>query len=157
LHEHTSPEHTHGIFLDFAKMAAHARDLANQFTVKTPSLDTPLKNLSGGNIQKAIMARELSRQPKVSIAAQPTRGVGIGATEYIHQHRKTRSATSRFAPRKLVPAQAGSGNPERPLDAAHAKHGTLRGHDEGRSVCSCGETGKQSDFCATANSRHDTG
>ena len=53
--------------------------------VKTPSLDTPIKNLSGGNIQKLIMARELSRQPKVLIAAQPTRGVDIGATEYIHQ------------------------------------------------------------------------
>ncbi len=85
LHEHTSPEYTHGIFLDFAKMAAHARDLVSQFTVKTPGLDTPIKNLSGGNIQKAIMARELSRQPKVLIAAQPTRGVDIGATEYIHQ------------------------------------------------------------------------
>ena len=56
-----------------------------QFAVKTPGLDTPIKNLSGGNIQKLIMARELSRQPKVLIAAQPTRGVDIGATEYIHQ------------------------------------------------------------------------
>jgi simple sugar transport system ATP-binding protein len=66
-------------------MAAHARDLVSQFAVKTPGLDTPIKNLSGGNIQKAIMARELSRQPKLLIAAQPTRGVDIGATEYIHQ------------------------------------------------------------------------
>jgi ABC-type uncharacterized transport system ATPase subunit len=85
LHEHTSPTYTHGIFLDFTRMAAHARDLVSQFTVKTPGLDTPIKNLSGGNIQKAIMARELSRRPHVLIAAQPTRGVDIGATEYIHQ------------------------------------------------------------------------
>ena len=56
-----------------------------RFSIKTPSLDTPLKNLSGGNIQKLILARELSRQPEVLIAAQPTRGVDIGATEYIHQ------------------------------------------------------------------------
>ena len=48
-------------------------------------MDTPIKNLSGGNIQKLILARELSRNPKVLIAAQPTRGVDIGATEYIHQ------------------------------------------------------------------------
>jgi simple sugar transport system ATP-binding protein len=41
--------------------------------------------LSGGNVQKLIMARELSRQPSVLIAAQPTRGVDIGSTEYIHQ------------------------------------------------------------------------
>ena len=85
LHDHVSPQYTRGIFLDFKKMAARARELITQFTVKTPSLDTPLKNLSGGNIQKLILARELSRQPKVLIAAQPTRGVDIGATEYIHQ------------------------------------------------------------------------
>jgi simple sugar transport system ATP-binding protein len=85
LHEHASPKFTHGVFLDFAKMATHARKLVSEFAVKTPGLDTPIKNLSGGNIQKLIMARELSRQPKILIAAQPTRGVDIGATEYIHQ------------------------------------------------------------------------
>jgi simple sugar transport system ATP-binding protein len=85
LHDHAYPRFTHGIFLNFKAMAAHARDLVGEFTVKTPSLDTPLKNLSGGNIQKLIMARELSRHPEVLIAAQPTRGVDIGATEYIHQ------------------------------------------------------------------------
>lgn len=53
--------------------------------VKTPTIDTPVKSLSGGNIQKLIMARELARNPRVLIAAQPTRGVDIGATEYIHQ------------------------------------------------------------------------
>ena len=85
LHDHSSAQYTHGIFLDFAHMESHAIDLVNEFTVKTPSLDTPLKNLSGGNIQKLIMARELSRHPEALIAAQPTRGVDIGATEYIHQ------------------------------------------------------------------------
>jgi simple sugar transport system ATP-binding protein len=52
--------------------------------VKTPNLQTPLKNLSGGNIQKLILGRELARHPKILIAAQPTRGVDIGASEYIH-------------------------------------------------------------------------
>ena len=85
LHDHSAPEYAHGIFLDFASMEAHAVELVREFTVKTPSLDTPLKNLSGGNIQKLIMARELSRRPEVLIAAQPTRGVDIGATEYVHQ------------------------------------------------------------------------
>jgi len=85
LHDHVSPEYTHGIFLNFSKMATHARQLIQQFSIKTPGLDTPIKNLSGGNIQKLIMARELSRRPKILIAAQPTRGVDIGATEYIHQ------------------------------------------------------------------------
>ncbi len=85
LHDHAAPQYAHGIFLDFSHMAAHAKDLVKEYTVKTPNLDTPLKNLSGGNIQKLIMARELSRHPAVLIAAQPTRGVDIGATEYIHQ------------------------------------------------------------------------
>ncbi len=85
LHDHAFAPYTHGIFLDFKTMAAHAKDLVREFAVKTPGLDTPLKNLSGGNIQKLIMARELSRHPEVLIAAQPTRGVDIGATEYIHQ------------------------------------------------------------------------
>ncbi len=85
LHDHSSHEYTNGIFLNFPRMESHAIELVNEFTVKTPSLDTPLKNLSGGNIQKLIMARELSRRPEALIAAQPTRGVDIGATEYIHQ------------------------------------------------------------------------
>lgn len=85
LHEHASPKFTHGIFLNFDEMSAHARMLINKFSVKTPTLETPIKNLSGGNIQKLILARELSREPKILIAAQPTRGVDIGATEYIHQ------------------------------------------------------------------------
>jgi simple sugar transport system ATP-binding protein len=52
--------------------------------VKTPGLDTPAHNLSGGNIQKLILARELSGSPQVLIVAQPTRGIDVGATEYIH-------------------------------------------------------------------------
>ncbi len=85
LHEHAAPEFTNGIFLNLKKMAEHAQTLIDQFSVKTPDLDTPIKNLSGGNIQKLILARELSRLPKILIAAQPTRGVDIGATEYIHK------------------------------------------------------------------------
>ena len=62
--DHAAPEFTHGIFLNFPRMAAHARSLIRDFAVKTPSLDTPIKNLSGGNIQKAIMARRaLARAP----------------------------------------------------------------------------------------------
>lgn len=85
LHDHMEKSFRKGIFLDFVKMAEHARRLVTDFAVKTPTLETPIKNLSGGNIQKLIMARELSRKPSVLIAAQPTRGVDIGAAEYIHQ------------------------------------------------------------------------
>jgi len=85
LRDHSSPKFSFGIFLSVKKMAAHARELVKEFNVKTPQLETPIKNLSGGNIQKLIMARELSRDPKLLIAAQPTRGVDVGATEFIHQ------------------------------------------------------------------------
>jgi simple sugar transport system ATP-binding protein len=85
LRDHGAPAYTRGPFLDFRKMSAQANRLVAEYAVKTPQLQTPIKNLSGGNIQKLILARELSRHPKILIAAQPTRGVDIGATEYIHQ------------------------------------------------------------------------
>lgn len=85
LRDHTKPPYAKGIFLDLASIAKRADEMIRAFNVKTPSRDTPLKNLSGGNIQKLILARELSRSPRVLVAAQPTRGVDIGAMEYIHQ------------------------------------------------------------------------
>ncbi len=54
------------------------------FNIKTPSQETMVNNLSGGNIQKLVLARELYRKPRTLIAAQPTRGLDIGATEYVH-------------------------------------------------------------------------
>lgn len=71
--------------LDFNAINKHCTALVHAYDVKTPSLDTPVKSLSGGNIQKLILARELSRAPRFLLAAQPTRGVDIGATEYIHK------------------------------------------------------------------------
>ncbi len=70
--------------LNFKKIREHSRQLVREYAVKTPSIDTTTKNLSGGNIQKLILARELSAGPKVLLASQPTRGVDIGAAEYIH-------------------------------------------------------------------------
>jgi len=84
LQDHNRPPFSKGIFLDFKFIAKHAAEMISSFNVKTPSQETPAKNLSGGNIQKMILARELARKPRVLIAAQPTRGVDIGATEYIH-------------------------------------------------------------------------
>ena len=85
LNDHTRQPYSNGFFLNFRQIARHSRQLVSDFRVKTPSVETPAKSLSGGNIQKLILARELARQPSVLIAAQPTRGVDIGATEYIHQ------------------------------------------------------------------------
>jgi ABC-type uncharacterized transport system ATPase subunit len=80
---HGKDHFCHKGFLRFGRINKHCELLVDEYTVKTPNLETPVKNLSGGNIQKVIMARELSSQPKVLIAAQPTRGVDIGAAEYI--------------------------------------------------------------------------
>jgi simple sugar transport system ATP-binding protein len=84
LQDYIRPPYSKGIFLNFKTIEKHAGQLISDFNVKTPSQETPAKNLSGGNIQKLILARELARQPRFLIAAQPTRGVDIGATEYIH-------------------------------------------------------------------------
>ena len=84
LQDHVRRPFSRGIFLNFKEIANHAQILIESFNVKTPSRETLIKNLSGGNIQKLILARELAREPRVLIAAQPTRGVDIGATEYIH-------------------------------------------------------------------------
>ncbi|HEY6961639.1 MAG TPA: ABC transporter ATP-binding protein [Gaiellaceae bacterium] len=72
-------------FLRPGAIERHCNELVRAFDVKTPSLDTPARNLSGGNIQKLILARELSAKPRVLLAAQPTRGVDVGAAAYIHE------------------------------------------------------------------------
>jgi simple sugar transport system ATP-binding protein len=84
LQDHVWRPYSNGVFLDFKVIDQHAQEMIRDFNVKTPSAETPVRNLSGGNIQKLILARELARKPRVLIAAQPTRGVDIGATEYIH-------------------------------------------------------------------------
>jgi simple sugar transport system ATP-binding protein len=84
LRDHDKPPFSRSGFLLLRVIANWADKLIQAFQVKTPSRDTPAKNLSGGNIQKVVLARELSREPRVLVAAQPTRGVDIGATEYVH-------------------------------------------------------------------------
>ncbi len=85
LEDNNRPPYARATFLNFKMIDKKTTELVEEYNVKTPSNTTPLKNLSGGNIQKLILARELSRKPGVLIAAQPTRGVDIGASEYIHQ------------------------------------------------------------------------
>jgi simple sugar transport system ATP-binding protein len=72
-------------FLQTRAIRRHCDELVAAFNVKTPNLETPVRSLSGGNIQKLIMARELSGQPDVLLVAQPTRGIDVSASLYIHQ------------------------------------------------------------------------
>ncbi len=71
--------------LDPAAISAHAQRLIRSFDVRTPSPSLPVASLSGGNQQKVVLGRELDSNPRVLVAAQPTRGLDVGATEYVHK------------------------------------------------------------------------
>jgi simple sugar transport system ATP-binding protein len=85
LREHHKQPFSRSGFLNLRGIASHSDELIRKFRVKTPSRETLAKNLSGGNIQKVVLAREFSRNPRVIVAAQPTRGLDIGATEYVRE------------------------------------------------------------------------
>jgi simple sugar transport system ATP-binding protein len=82
---HRDPPLSRGVFLDLEAMRIRARGLIERFTIKIPNEMTAVGTLSGGNLQKVVAARELSHQAAVIIAEQPTRGLDVGATEFIHQ------------------------------------------------------------------------
>ena len=71
-------------FLDLAKIEANARELSETFDVRPRSASLRAGSYSGGNAQKIIVAREMHKDPKILVASQPTRGVDIGAIEFIH-------------------------------------------------------------------------
>ncbi|MFE4710763.1 MULTISPECIES: ABC transporter ATP-binding protein [Paenibacillus] len=72
-------------FLNYDIINKHAGELIQQFDVRTPSLETKARSLSGGNQQKAIIAREIDKNPTLLIAAQPTRGLDVGAIEFVQK------------------------------------------------------------------------
>ena len=77
--------------LDEAAIAAHARELIERFDIRAGP-DDPVGSLSGGNIQKVLLARVLSRDPRVIVVSQPTRGLDVGATEYVRSQLLERRA-----------------------------------------------------------------
>ncbi len=74
-----------GIILLLKNILVWAKKLVTEFDVRTTSVEAPARSLSGGNQQKIIIAREFSANPLALIASQPTRGVDIGAIEFIHR------------------------------------------------------------------------
>ena len=76
---------TSGGNLQLAKIRTNAEHRIKEFDIRTPSIDLPVSSLSGGNQQKVVLARELSRSLSVLVASQPTRGVDVGAIEFLHQ------------------------------------------------------------------------
>jgi simple sugar transport system ATP-binding protein len=72
------------IFMNNKNINALAQRLITLFSVKTKNPKTKIESLSGGNIQKVVVARETNTSPKILIAEQPTRGIDIGSEEFIH-------------------------------------------------------------------------
>jgi general nucleoside transport system ATP-binding protein len=70
-----------GFMLDLGAARRRAEELAARFDIRTTDLDAPVASLSGGNLQKVVLARELSADPRLLVAAQPTRGLDVGAAD----------------------------------------------------------------------------
>ncbi len=85
LNTYYSPPFARGIQMNERSVLSAAEELVDRFDIRTPSVETLVSSLSGGNQQKVIVAREFSRPIKLLIASQPTRGLDVGSIEYIHQ------------------------------------------------------------------------
>jgi simple sugar transport system ATP-binding protein len=84
LDRHDEPAFRRGPFLRLGPLARHAAALVERFDIRVASTQIPAAALSGGNQQKIVIARALSREPALLIAVNPTRGLDIGATEFVH-------------------------------------------------------------------------
>jgi ABC-type uncharacterized transport system ATPase subunit len=85
LRDYRQPEFSGKMFINKQQVERNAAALIQEYNIKTPDASAPVSLLSGGNIQKVILAREISRNPRVLVALNPVRGLDIGATEAIHR------------------------------------------------------------------------
>jgi simple sugar transport system ATP-binding protein len=85
LKTYRKPPFSHGMFLDNRAAEENARKAMDEYQIMAPSIDTAVKVLSGGNIQRVVLARELSGDPRLIIAAHPTYGLDVGATEQVRE------------------------------------------------------------------------
>jgi general nucleoside transport system ATP-binding protein len=85
LHDYAKSPYANRGFLNPGRIFSSARKLLQEFDVRGGSATTPASALSGGNQQKVVIAREVHRDPRVLIAAQPTRGLDVGAIEFVHR------------------------------------------------------------------------
>lgn len=76
---------SNGIVMNYSEIRKHCQRLIEEFDIRTPNDEVAASALSGGNQQKLIAAREIAKDPDLMIAAQPTRGIDVGAIEYIHK------------------------------------------------------------------------
>ncbi|HTY70837.1 MAG TPA: ABC transporter ATP-binding protein [Actinomycetes bacterium] len=82
---HNSPPYAKGMMLDLGEIERNAQKRVEEFDVRTQSVESTADTLSGGNQQKVVLARELSRPLDVFVVAQPTRGLDVGSMEFVHQ------------------------------------------------------------------------
>jgi simple sugar transport system ATP-binding protein len=82
---HRDPPISGGVLLNNNVITERARRLVKEYDVRPQNIDLPARSLSGGNQQKLVVAREFDIKPKLILVSQPTRGVDIGATEFIHR------------------------------------------------------------------------
>ncbi|OHD70410.1 MAG: heme ABC transporter ATP-binding protein [Spirochaetes bacterium RBG_13_68_11] len=85
LKQHRSRLFSRSVFLDYRAMRGRAADIVASHQVSTPSLEVPVKHLSGGNIQKLILGRETADEHALLVASHPTYGLDVGATEYVRR------------------------------------------------------------------------
>jgi simple sugar transport system ATP-binding protein len=85
LDKFNSSRFSKGLFMNQSEIDKYAKKLVSDFGIRTPSINVPVKQLSGGNLQKIVLARELSSNPKLIIVHNPTNGLDVGAIEYVHQ------------------------------------------------------------------------
>ena len=83
---------SHGPILALRRMREVAIRIVRRYDVKTPGPETPVRNLSGGNLQKLILGREFDDDPLVLVVAQPTRGLDVGAIETVHSYLRDAAA-----------------------------------------------------------------
>lgn len=74
----------HGLFLEKKEMKKYAEEMREKYDIRCASIEQETRNLSGGNQQKVILARELEGDPDLVVAVHPTRGLDIGATRFVH-------------------------------------------------------------------------
>ena len=85
LENHATPEFQRFGMMNFKKIHQFSEDLIGAYSIMSAGRDAVTNSLSGGNLQKVMLARELAGRPAVVVASQPTRGLDVGAMEYIHQ------------------------------------------------------------------------
>lgn len=85
LKSYRCPPISRGPLLQWREIRKRATELVRLFSVKVPRLDTTVRKLSGGNLQRLLLAREISSRPRVMVAVHPTRGLDVGATAGVHR------------------------------------------------------------------------